>query len=58
MEAYSLYCNAAKLRKRALCLLTVTESFVAKGKLTSDERAFGLTRMIELAIKVAEDFID
>lgn len=58
MEAYSLYCNAAKLRKRALCLLTVTDSFVAKGKLTSDERAFGLTRMIELAIKVAEDFID
>lgn len=58
MESYSLYCNAAKFHKRALCLLTVTDSFINEGKLTSDERAFGLTRMIELAIKVAEDFID
>jgi len=58
MESYSLYCNAAKFRKKALCLLTVTDSFIAEGKLSSDERAFGLTRMIELAINVAEDFLD
>ena len=58
MEAYALYCNAMRLKKRALCLLTVTDSFVNEGKLTSEERAFGLSRMIELAIQVAEDFTD
>ena len=56
MESYSLYCNAARFHKKALCLLTVTDSFLFEEKLTSDERAFGLTRMIELAISVAEDF--
>lgn len=59
MEAYSLYVNAAELKKKALCLLTVTDSFVKREvKLTSDERAFGLTRMIELAIATAEHYID
>ena len=58
MESYSLYCNAAKLKKKALCLLTVTDSFINKGqKLTSEERAFGLSRMVELAIATAEKFI-
>ena len=58
MESYSLYCNAARFRKKALCLLTVTDSFIDPEKLTSEERAFGLVRMIELAVKVAEDFLD
>lgn len=54
MESYSLYCNAAKLNKKALCLLTVTDSFVHHTRLSSEDRAFGLGRMIELAIEVAE----
>lgn len=55
MEAYALYCNAAMLRKKALCLLTVTDSFVDKvHKATPDERAFGLKNMIEVAIGTAE----
>ena len=58
MESYSLYCNAARFHKKALCLLTVTDSFLAEGKLSSDERAFGLIRMIDLAVSVAEDFLD
>lgn len=57
MESYALYCNAAKLRKRALCMLTVTDSFVNKErKATSDERVHGLSKMIELAIETAEKF--
>lgn len=57
MESYSLYCNAAKLRKKALCLLTVTDHFIKKDKkATSEERAFGLGRMIEIAISTAEAF--
>ena len=59
MESFALYCNAAKQKKRALCLLTVTDRFIKREKkLTSEERATGLTQMIELAIKVAERFAD
>ena len=57
MESYALYVNAARLHKKALCLLTVTDSFLDhETKLTSEERAFGLGRMIELGIAVAEKY--
>ncbi len=55
MESYALYCNAARLNKKALCLLTVTDHFINKDKkATPEERAFGLQRMIEVAIATAE----
>jgi len=57
MESYALYCNAAKLGKKALCLLTVTDSFVRReDKATPEERACGLKQMVELAIATAERF--
>ena len=57
MESYSLYSNAARFGKKALCLLTVTDSFLDHSKkLTSEERAFGLSQMIELAIATAEHY--
>ena len=57
MESFALYCNAARLGKRALCLLTVTDSFIKHDKkLTSEERATGLKEMIELAIATAEKY--
>jgi len=59
MESYALYVNAAVNKKKALCLLTVTDSFIDHNKkLTAEERAFGLGRMIELAIKTAEHYCD
>lgn len=59
MESYALYVNAARLGKKALCLLTVTDSFINHDqKLTAEERAFGLGRMIELAIATAEHYCD
>ena len=59
MESYALYCNAAKLHKRALCLLTVTDSFINKDKkATSEERAHGLSKMISVAIETAEAYSD
>jgi len=55
MEAYALYFNAQRLGKKALCLLTITDSFTKKDeKLTAEERSFGLKRMVDLAVKVAE----
>lgn len=59
MESYALYTNAALLNKKALCLLTVTDSFLNRDeKLTSDQRATGLKNMVELAIAVAEKYCD
>lgn len=59
MESYALYCNAARLHKKALCLLTITDSFVdTVRKATPEERAYGLTQMIEVAISTAERFCD
>ena len=59
MESYSLYVNAARFNKKALCLLTVTDSFISHDqKLSSEERAFGLGRMIELAIATGEHYCD
>lgn len=57
MESYALYCNASKLGKRALCLLTVTDSFINKDKkATAEERQFGLAKMIGVAIETAEKY--
>ena len=56
MEAFSLYCNAAKLKKKALCLLTVSDSFLIKEELTPEQRQNGLLRMIEIGIEAAEKF--
>lgn len=58
MESYALYCNAAKLHKKALCILTVSDSFHFKGELTPEERMSGLSRMIEIAIQTAETAAD
>lgn len=56
MESYALYVNAAKFRKKALCLLTVTDHFITKEKATSEQRQVGLRNMIQVAIETAEQF--
>lgn len=57
MESYALYCNAARLGKKALCLLTGTDHFVHKGEsATIEQRSFGLSRMIDGALEVAEKY--
>lgn len=56
MEAYALYSNAAKLGKKALTILTISDSFVSDTILTPEERQTGLNSMIELAIAVAEKY--
>lgn len=56
MESYALYVNAASLNKKALCLLTVTDSFLGGAKATAEERQLGLGKMIDVAIGVAEKY--
>lgn len=57
MESFALYCNAAKHHKKALCLLTVTDSFIDREhKLTSDERVTCVHDMVAIAVETAERF--
>lgn len=53
MESYALYTTAARLNKKALCLLTVTDHFITHEKATSEQREVGLKTMITLALEVA-----
>lgn len=51
METFALFSNASLLKKRASCLLTVSDSFCFKDKLTSSEREKNLNKMITLALE-------
>jgi purine-nucleoside phosphorylase len=53
MEAFALYANAIKLKKRALCLLTVSDSFVNKTSMTPEKRQTSFKDMINLALETA-----
>ncbi|MDY2728169.1 MAG: purine-nucleoside phosphorylase [Candidatus Onthovivens sp.] len=56
MESYGLFINAMRLHKKALCILTVSDTFVNKDEkeLTQQERQEGLNKMFELALTLAE----
>ena len=55
MEAYALYVAAAETKKKALAIMTVTDSFLSQEKLSAEERQIGLANMIETAISTAEE---
>lgn len=55
MESAALYCTAARAGKKALCICTVSDSFVYPEENTSsDEREKSFTDMIEIALSIAE----
>lgn len=51
METFALFHNASTLKKRASCLLTVTDSFCYTDKLNSEQREKSLDKMITLALE-------
>lgn len=54
MESYGLFINAMRLHKKALCILTVSDSFTNKEEeLTQEERQTKLNKMFELAMTLA-----
>lgn len=53
MESFALFHNAKTLNKKATCLLTISDSFLFKGNLTSEERQNSLNQMITLALESA-----
>lgn len=53
MESYALFATAAYLNKRALTLLTVSDSLVANEDTTAEEREKTFTAMMEIALEIA-----
>ena len=53
METYALYCNAAWLGKKALSILTITDSCVTGDGLADDKRLSALHPMFEIALETA-----
>ena len=56
MESAALYCNAARAGKKALCICTVSDSFVyPEENTTAEERQISFTKMMEIALNIAEE---
>lgn len=55
MESAALYANAARLNKKALCICSVSDSFVYPDEnLTALERQNSFTDMIQVALEIAK----
>ena len=54
MESYALYSIAASLNKKALCILTVSDSLCFKEETTAEERQSSFRTMMEIALETAE----
>ena len=56
MESAALYCNAARAGKKALCICTVSDSFIyPEENTTAEERQTSFTKMMEIALASAEE---
>jgi purine-nucleoside phosphorylase len=55
MESYALYCNAAYLRKKALTILTCSDSNVTGKALNATERQTALTAMFQVGLAFADN---
>ena len=54
MESAALYCNAARAGKKALCICTVSDSFIyPEENTTAEERQNSFTKMMEIALSLA-----
>lgn len=53
MEAAALYMNAAKLHKKALAILSISDHVLKGTELSPEERQTGFSEMMEIALKLA-----
>lgn len=54
MESAALYCNAARAGKKALCICTISDSFIYPSEnTTAEERQNSFTKMMEIALELA-----
>lgn len=55
MESAALYCNAAKAKKHALAILTISDHILNHEEISADERQTSFTQMMEIALKVTTE---
>lgn len=53
MEAAALYMNAAKAKKKALCMLTISDHIYTGEALSAEDRQVGFGKMMEIALELA-----
>ena len=53
MESYALFAIAARLNKKALTILTVSDSLVSHKETSAEERERNFNQMIEIALEIA-----
>ncbi len=53
MEAAALYMNAAKAKKHALCMLSISDHIFKEGALSAEERQTSFRNMMEVALELA-----
>ena len=53
MEAAALYMNAAKAKKKALCMLTISDHIYIGEALCAEDRQLGFGKMMEIALELA-----
>ena len=53
METYALYCIAASLHKKALTILTVSDSFIFSEETTAEQREKSFKDMMKIALEIA-----
>lgn len=53
MEAAALYMNAAKVGKKALCMLTISDHLYTGESLSAEDRQLGFGKMMEIALELA-----
>ena len=53
MEAAALYMNAAKAKKKALCMLTISDHIYTGEALCAEDRQLGFGKMLEIALELA-----
>ena len=53
METYALYAIAANLKKKALTILSVSDSFCFKEETTAEQREKSFCQMMEIALEIA-----
>ncbi len=53
MEAAALYMNAAKAKKKALCMLTISYHIYTGEALSAEDRQIGFGKMMEIALELA-----
>ena len=51
MEAAALYMNAAKAKKKALCMLTISDHIYTGEALCAEDRQLGFGKMMEIALE-------